>query len=280
VDIRELIREGRESKGWSQGRLAELLCAASGRPNVTRDEVKRWESGKVIPGPFWLGHLADVLGLLRAELEHAATVARMERRAMLAASGAVLLTTRRRTVADMLASVAGGDESWMSRQIAPYDFALSLAQLIDTDRGTRRRLVKWLDDGSTSLLRGNSQGTLFKSRQVELVELAEQSMRRGEETRRRCMKCFARHTFGLSWIDAAEYSAAHAPAEEIRTLTELLADPKDASNRWCAAVHLGEAVKTGSQTARHALLGALRTETSRENLRAIGLGLSGERPWK
>jgi hypothetical protein len=60
----------------------------------------------------------------------------------------------------------------------------------------------------------------------------------------------------------------------------LLHDPFDASSRWCAAVYLGQAVKSGSQQAHRALTAALHTEDSRENLRAIGLSLNGERPWK
>lgn len=260
--------------------MAEQLCEVSGRPNITRDEVKRWESGKIIPGRFWLIHLSEALEVPRAQLEHAASTARIERRAMLAASGAVLLAARRRTFGDMLASVAGGDESWLSRKIAPYDFSMSLAQLATSDMGTKRRLVRWLHDGSTSLLRGNAQGTLFKTQRPELIEIAEQSMRHDEQTRRRCMKCFARRTFGLPWPDAAVYSAENAPTEQVNQLVSLLHDPADASNRWCATVYLGEAAANGSLVARRALMGALRTEDSRENLRAIGLCLSGERPWK
>jgi hypothetical protein len=179
----------------------------------------------------------------------------------------------------MLTSVAGGDESWLSRNIGPYDFSVGLANLADRDQGTKRRLVRWLDGGSTSLLRGNAQGTLFKTHQLDLIERAEQSMRHDEETRRRCMRCFTRRTFGLSWSDASRYTATAAPASEISSLGQLLHDPHDVANRWCAAVFLGEAVEGGSAAARALLVGALRTESSRENLRAIGLGLNGERPW-
>lgn len=195
----------------------------------------------------------------------------LDRRAFLTASAALTL--------EMLASIAGGDDDWLSHHIAPYDFSLSLATLANQDQGTKRRLLRWLHDGSTSLLRGNSQGTLFKSQRPELIELAEQSMRHDEETRKRCMRCFTRRTFGLPWPEAAAYSAYNAPNTEVRQLTTLLHDPTDASNRWCAAVYLGEALDSGSVVARQALAGALRSESSRENLRAIGLALNGERPW-
>ena len=89
----------------------------------------------------------------------------LDRRTFLSASAALTV--------EMLASIAGGDDVWLSRNIAPYDFSVSLATLANRDQGTKRRLLRWLHDGSTSLLRGNAQGTLFETRCPELIELAE-----------------------------------------------------------------------------------------------------------
>lgn len=279
--IGDLIRDLRISAKLTQLQLSELLCDlsgnASGHPG--RDQVKRWESGKVVPGGYWRDVLARAFGVPRAMLDEAAQAARVERRTFLAATGVTLTRPRRAELSDMLTSVAGGDESWLARNIGPYDFSVSLANLANRDQGTKRRLVRWLEDGSTSLLRGNAQGTLFKTQDNAMVERAERSMRHDAETRSRCMRCFTRRTFGLSWSDATSYSAVTAPAEELQALDTLLHDVRDASNRWCAAVFLGEAVQGGSAHARDLLAGALRTESSRENLRAIGLALNGERPW-
>ncbi|MFC8719044.1 hypothetical protein [Kitasatospora sp. NPDC057198] len=257
------------------------LCELSGNPDGTpgRDQVKRWETGKVVPGDYWVGLLASALGVPSADLEQEARATRAERRAAHAAHGVAVSGPRKAELLDMLAAVAGGDESYLSRNIGPYDLSIALANLADRDQGTKRRLVRWLDGGSTSLLRGNAQGTLFKTHHPDLIERAEQSMRHDQETRRRCMRCFTRRTFGLSWPDAARYTAVAAPAAELHRLGRLLHDPHDVSNRWCAAVFLGEAVEGGSAAARALLVGALHTEPSRETLRAIGLGLNGERPW-
>ncbi|MFC7326287.1 helix-turn-helix transcriptional regulator [Marinactinospora rubrisoli] len=65
-----MIRRHREVRGWSQARLAEVLCQASGRPTVTRQEVYRWEAGRRVPR-FWLPFLAEVLDIPRATLERA-----------------------------------------------------------------------------------------------------------------------------------------------------------------------------------------------------------------
>jgi DNA-binding transcriptional regulator YiaG len=61
VTLGALIRELRESWGWSQSRLASALCAVANHETVTREIVSRWETGKRVPGPWWLRHLATVL---------------------------------------------------------------------------------------------------------------------------------------------------------------------------------------------------------------------------
>ncbi|GHJ44990.1 hypothetical protein Cs7R123_23320 [Catellatospora sp. TT07R-123] len=67
-----LIAQQRRLRGYSQARLAELLCAAAGSPTVTRHEVSRWERGERLPGVQWLGWLAHVLGLSPTRLGLAA----------------------------------------------------------------------------------------------------------------------------------------------------------------------------------------------------------------
>ncbi|MGH3839406.1 MAG: helix-turn-helix domain-containing protein, partial [Pseudonocardiaceae bacterium] len=56
-----VIRELRQSLGWSQSRLATELCKVANHATVTRENVSRWETGKRVPGPWWLRHLATVL---------------------------------------------------------------------------------------------------------------------------------------------------------------------------------------------------------------------------
>jgi transcriptional regulator with XRE-family HTH domain len=68
------IRQGR-----SQLQIAELLCAASGLPTVTRHEVSRWEREQRVPSPYWLRWLAVVLDVPLDELERAAAITRAGR---------------------------------------------------------------------------------------------------------------------------------------------------------------------------------------------------------
>lgn len=66
-----VIRELRESLGWSQSRLATALCKVANHETVTREDISRWETGKRIPGPWWLRHLATVLQVPIEILEQA-----------------------------------------------------------------------------------------------------------------------------------------------------------------------------------------------------------------
>lgn len=65
----EMITALRESRGWSQGRLATVLCELSGRDTVNREHVSRWEHGRRRPGRYWLSHLATALAVPLTTLE-------------------------------------------------------------------------------------------------------------------------------------------------------------------------------------------------------------------
>jgi transcriptional regulator with XRE-family HTH domain len=71
-----LLARVRSARGWSQLRVAELLCAASGTPTLTRHEVSRWERGERIPSAYWQGWLALVLDIPTGTLTAAARRAR------------------------------------------------------------------------------------------------------------------------------------------------------------------------------------------------------------
>jgi transcriptional regulator with XRE-family HTH domain len=70
LPLGSLIRDLRLALGYSQGRLADLLCKV-GHETVTREMISRWESGKRVPRPYWLRHLATVLEVPFQVLEDA-----------------------------------------------------------------------------------------------------------------------------------------------------------------------------------------------------------------
>ena len=74
-----LLARVRLASGKSQLRVAELLCAASGTPTVTRHELSRWEREERIASGFWLGWLSLVLEVPVETLTAAAMVTRRDR---------------------------------------------------------------------------------------------------------------------------------------------------------------------------------------------------------
>jgi transcriptional regulator with XRE-family HTH domain len=74
-----MLTRVRLRQGWSQLRVAELLCAASGVTTVTRHEMSRWEREERVPSRFWLGWLALVLQVPVEELAGAAARTRRRR---------------------------------------------------------------------------------------------------------------------------------------------------------------------------------------------------------
>lgn len=63
-----LIKDLREARGWSQGRLADEINEAFGT-GLNREYVSRWERSKVVPGSFYLRCLSAVLDVPLAVLE-------------------------------------------------------------------------------------------------------------------------------------------------------------------------------------------------------------------
>ncbi|MFR9779753.1 helix-turn-helix domain-containing protein [Micromonospora sp. MS34] len=119
-----LLAELRSARGWSQQRLAAALCATSGVPTLTRHEVSRWERQRRLPGDFWLGWLAVVLGVPGGLLAGAATHSR--RLGVVPAavgpaaarSRAALLTLAHRWSADPSGATLGGP---LAAPVAPDD---------------------------------------------------------------------------------------------------------------------------------------------------------------
>jgi transcriptional regulator with XRE-family HTH domain len=91
-----MLNRVRLTRGWSQLRVAELLCAASGVATVTRNEISRWEREERVPSRFWLGWLALALEVPVEELARAATRTRRRRPAR-----APVRTGRHRMAADV-----------------------------------------------------------------------------------------------------------------------------------------------------------------------------------
>lgn len=164
----DLIRDLRMSLGLSQKQLAEELCAVSGRPTMTREEVSRYENDRRCPGPFWMPHLASVLHVPLSVLESA----KVRRREFVtaAALAPLLPASVRQTADEMFSSVAGGDASPLAKIQTSHQTDLLISALAVQDRTSVRRLVRWMDDGDSDVLRVNAAGILAKAQRLELSD--------------------------------------------------------------------------------------------------------------
>ncbi|MCS0639901.1 helix-turn-helix domain-containing protein, partial [Streptomyces sp. LP05-1] len=68
MTVGQLIRELRQARGWSQGKLADAINRQF-RTALTREYVARWERCKVQPGAFYLRCLSAVLDVPLAVFE-------------------------------------------------------------------------------------------------------------------------------------------------------------------------------------------------------------------
>ncbi|TLP57844.1 helix-turn-helix transcriptional regulator [Microbispora tritici] len=77
--IGRLVARLREERGWSQVKLASLLCDRSGNSAATQDQISRWERRHRIPGPYWRSYLADLFEVPVQMMTAAAAASRQER---------------------------------------------------------------------------------------------------------------------------------------------------------------------------------------------------------
>jgi hypothetical protein len=83
---------------------------------------------------------------------------------------------------------------------------------------------------------------------------------------------------GAPWDDAGHLAAsgqALSDLSQIESFATEVRNPYDSGARWCSVVMLARTRPEDPATVGDALTHALRQETSRENLRAIGLALAG-----
>ena len=84
----------------------------------------------------------------------------------------------------------------------------------------------------------------------------------------------------LPWNDASRLAASGDGLSDVQVdrLVDELGNPYDSGARWCSTVMLYRSRNDDPATVTGALLRALRTESARENLRAIGSALAGVDP--
>ena len=237
----DLIRDLRiaHDPRWSQADLAEELCRVSGRSTIGRDEVKRWEAEKVIPGPFWINYLSQVLNIPRDVLTSEAKLARMNRRAFLSLSA--LTVAHGKLAAEMSASIAGSDYGPLTSVQTTHGTDLVIASILD--RSSKTKLRRWMYDGDNPILRVNATGILAKTPGQSAAEDIAKVLANDAETRELYVTAVTSRICGIPWSSAARLAAGERPSRKqvqflaSRFASEVL-NPRDAGARYCSAVML------------------------------------------
>ena len=240
VAFGSLIRDLRDSRGWSQTQLADALCQVSGRPTISRDEIKRWETGKVIPARYWIGYLSQAFGVSQDLLASEAMLSRMDRRGFLGLSA--LTVAHGKLAAEMTGSIAMSDDGPLASVQTTHGVNLVIASLVD--RASRARLRRWMDNGDTPVLRVNAAGILAKTPGQDPAREVARVLANDQATRDLYLTAVISRVCAIEWPVAGRLARGETKptAGQARLLASRLAgevlNPRDAGARWCSAVML------------------------------------------
>lgn len=212
-----------------------------------------------MPGPFWIGQLAAVFQVPRWVLEGKVRRREMLRLTGAAAVGAMVgMSAASPDSRELFASIAAGDQQPLAQLQTSHATDLALGRLAAADRPVLWRLARWADDGDSDILRVNAAGVLAKTGDLEFSGFPAEVLGRDRDVRTRYLRAMVARV-----------------GRDTSQLCAEVQNPADSGARWCAAWLLA---RDGSAASRQALARALRTEPVTENVRAIGLLLTGENP--
>ncbi|MEV0898222.1 hypothetical protein [Actinoplanes sp. NPDC049802] len=141
-------------------------------------------------------------------------------------------------------------------------------------------MARWSRKGP-GVLRVNAVGILAKTRSPAFENEALGVLHQDGEVRDLYLTAVISRVLGLPWKTAADLATTGAGAATPQQLALIAAEvenPADAGSRWCSTLLLYRTRQDDQPAVTAVLLRALRTEPSRETLRAIGAALAGEDP--
>lgn len=241
MSLGALIRDLRMARNLSQADLAALLNRVSGRATRTKEDVSRWERGKIIPSPYWQEHLSRVLNVQRSVLAEQASLDRVNRRDFLSLTA--LTAVHGKLAADMVGAVAGGDPGPLTTVQTTHGTDLVIASLVDPPSTVRLR--SWMWDGGDAVLRVNAAGVLAKLPGLDTAHEIGKVLNGDHECRQLYLTAVLARTCGIDWGTAGRLATdplsmpSKASFIASRLANEAL-NPRDAGARWVSATMLRE----------------------------------------
>jgi transcriptional regulator with XRE-family HTH domain len=154
-----------------------------------------------------------------------------------------------------------------------------IARLLAADNLSLTTLLSWTRRGRP-LLRVNATGILAKTGAALLDSETIGVLRADHHVQQLYLTAVLARILDLDWDQAGALAdtAEQLDPDQLDRVCAELANPYDTGARWCATVLLYRNRRNAPEAVADALLGALRTETSRETLRALGCALAGTDP--
>ena len=261
-DLGPTLREARERAGLS---LSGMAC----RTGYSRSYLGNVETGVRQPTPAVIRAYERALG------------EDVYRRSVLVGMASAVVGAAVPDVAvDVVRDIASERSRLLSTVQTSHQIDKVIGALVAKDSPSVGSLLKWMRNGSP-VLRVNAAGILAKVGAPAMDNDVVQALRSDRESRDLYLTAVVSRVLGVPWDYAGHVAASGRPLSDpaqIESFATEVRNPYDSGARWCSVVMLARTRPEDPATVGDALTNALRQETSRENLRAIGFALAGADP--
>jgi hypothetical protein len=261
-ELGKILREARTSAGLS-------LSGMANRTGYSRSYIGNIENGVRAATP-------DVIKAYERALGDS-----MQRRSLLFGTLGILAAGAPDDTATAIShEITNGRSGLLTELQTSHATDKAIAGIVSQDTASLASLAKWSRTGK-AVLRVNATGIMAKARSPVVEAEAVTVLRTDGDVRELYLTAVLSRTLTLPWDGAAALTTGgNLTDAHVDRLVEELANPYDAGARWCATLALHRGRSAAPERVAGALVGALRTETSGENLRAIGGALAGIDPTK
>src|SRR2546423_1078634 len=181
---------------------------------------------------------------------------------------------------DVVRDIASERSRLLSTVQTSHEVDKMIGALVAKDSPSVGSLLKWMRNGSP-VLRVNAAGILAKVGAPTMDNDVVQALKVDRESRDLYLTAVVSRVLGVPWDYAGHVASSGQPLGDPSQIGAFAAEIRNRSvsgARWCNCLMLARTRPEDPAAVGVALTGALRHETSRENLRAIGSALAGVDP--
>jgi hypothetical protein len=205
----------------------------------------------------------------------------VHRRSMLVGMASAVVGAALPDVAvDVVRDIAAERSRLLSTVQTSHEVDKVIGWLVPKDMPSVGSLLKWMRNGP-AVLRVNAAGILAKVGNTATDNDVVQVLKSDRESRQLYLTAVINRVLGLPWDSAGHLASSGQPlsdSAQVESFAAEIRNPYDSGARLCGVLMLARTQAEFPHAVNVALRDAVRTETSRENLRAIGCALGGIDP--